>query len=103
MGKAEAAIMKIHDNPLKQIKKRIFDQSVPCMGHFLLYNIAIVNLNCQSEVRIFGVKNEKYPKFTLTKEYGMCVYVILLRKKGEKICWITDFSAPCLISTETEN
>ena len=26
------------------------------------------NLNCQSEVRIFEVKNGKYPKFTLTKE-----------------------------------
>ena len=26
------------------------------------------NLNCQSEVRIFEVKNEKYPKFTLTKD-----------------------------------
>ena len=25
-------------------------------------------LNCQSEVRIFEVKNEKYPKFTLTKD-----------------------------------
>lgn len=30
-------------------------------------------LNCQSEVRIFRVKKEKYPKFTLTKEYGICI------------------------------
>lgn len=29
------------------------------------------DLNCQSEVRIFGVKKEKNPKLTLTKEYGI--------------------------------
>lgn len=30
-----------------------------------------VRLNCQSEVAIFGVKKEKNPKLTLTKEYGI--------------------------------
>ena len=30
--------------------------------------ITYPTLNCQSEVRIFEVKNEKYPKFTLTKD-----------------------------------
>ena len=37
------------------------------------------NLNCQSEVRIFRVKNEKYPKFTLTKRYGIYRYFKIFR------------------------
>ena len=36
-------------------------------------------LNCQSEVRIFRVKNEKYPKFTLTKRYGIYRYFKIFR------------------------
>lgn len=36
-------------------------------------------LNCQSEVRIFGVKNEKHPKFTLTKRYGIYRYFKIFR------------------------
>ena len=35
------------------------------------------DLNCQSEVRIFRVKNEKYPKFTLTK--GRVLYIDISR------------------------
>lgn len=34
-------------------------------------------LNCQSEVRIFGVKNEKYHGFTLTK--GRVLYIDISR------------------------
>lgn len=34
-------------------------------------------LNCQSEARIFGVKNEKYHGFTLTK--GRVLYIDISR------------------------
>ena len=34
-------------------------------------------LNCQSEVRIFGVKNENNPNFTLTK--GRALYIDISR------------------------
>lgn len=44
------------------------------MGRIVRYNFQDTDLNCQSEVRIFEVKNEKYPKFTLTKEYGIYRY-----------------------------
>ena len=47
-----------------------------CLKYVILDNACDIiqsqpKLNCQSEVRIFEVKNEKYPKFTLTKEYGI--------------------------------
>ena len=45
----------------------------------MCYNIGVKNLNCQSEVRIFGVKNEKYHGFTLTKEYGIYRYFKIFR------------------------
>lgn len=35
------------------------------------------DLNCQSEARIFGVKNEKYHGFTLTK--GGVLYIDISR------------------------
>ena len=35
------------------------------------------SLNCQSEARIFGVKNEKYHGFTLTK--GRVLYIDISR------------------------
>ena len=35
------------------------------------------SLNCQSEVRIFGVKTENNPKFTLTK--GRVLYIDISR------------------------
>ena len=47
------------------------------MVHSICYNLLEVNLNCQSEVRIFRVKNEKYPKFTLTK--GRVLYIDISR------------------------
>ena len=37
----------------------------------------IAILNCQSEARIFGVKNEKYHGFTLTK--GRVLYIDISR------------------------
>ena len=37
---------------------------VPKLSHAIWYCICGRCLNCQSEVRIFGVKNEKYPNFT---------------------------------------
>ena len=47
------------------------------MGHIASYNVINVFLNCQSEVRIFGVKNEKYNGFTLTK--GRVLYIDISR------------------------
>ena len=47
------------------------------MGHVRYYNKDEINLNCQSEVRIFGVKNEKYHGFTLTK--GRVLYIDISR------------------------
>ena len=41
------------------------------------YYIIVENLNCQSEVRIFEEKNEKYHGFTLTK--GMVLYIDISR------------------------
>ena len=41
------------------------------MGQWVFYNMIKVRLNCQSEVRIFRIKNKKNHKFTLTKEYGI--------------------------------
>ena len=42
--------------------------NVPFSVHSLRYHKYNKTLNCQSEVRIFRVKNDKYPKFTLTKD-----------------------------------
>ena len=50
---------------------------VPKVSHALWYCICGGILNCQSEVRIFEVKNEKYPKFTLTK--GRVLYIDISR------------------------
>ena len=47
------------------------------MGHFLLYAYNKQDLNCQSEVRIFEEKNEKYHGFTLTK--GRVLYIDISR------------------------
>ena len=49
------------------------------MGQRTLYNNIDPNLNCQSEVAIFGVKKEKNPKLTLTKEYGIYRYFKIFR------------------------
>ena len=43
----------------------------------MCYNLGVKNLNCQSEVRIFGVKTENNPKFTLTK--GRVLYIDISR------------------------
>ena len=43
------------------------------MVHIMLYNDFRKDLNCQSEVRIFEVKKAKYPKFTMTKRYGIYI------------------------------
>ena len=40
---------------------------VPIIGLTKPEYVQALSLNCQSEVRIFRVKNEKHPKFTLTK------------------------------------
>ena len=47
------------------------------MTHPVFYNIYCKVLNCQSEARIFGVKNEKYHGFTLTK--GRVLYIDISR------------------------
>ena len=47
------------------------------MGRIVRYNFQDTDLNCQSEVRIFEVKNEKYPKFTLAK--GRVLYIDISR------------------------
>ena len=51
-----------------------------CLKYLILDNACDIiqsqpKLNCQSEVRIFEVKNEKYPKFTLAKEYSLSAQV----------------------------
>lgn len=47
------------------------------MTHVFYYYISITTLNCQSEVRIFEEKNEKYHGFTLTK--GRVLYIDISR------------------------
>lgn len=47
------------------------------MGQVMCYYVSEQNLNCQSEVRIFEEKNEKYHGFTLTK--GMVLYIDISR------------------------
>ena len=47
------------------------------MGLWVWYNKNAQILNCQSEVRIFEVKNEKYHGFTLTK--GRVLYIDISR------------------------
>lgn len=47
------------------------------MVHHVAYNKKKRNLNCQSEVRIFEEKNEKYHGFTLTK--GRVLYIDISR------------------------
>ena len=37
-------------------------------GHCSCHNIIIIKLNCQSEVGVLRVKNEKFSKITLTKK-----------------------------------
>ena len=50
---------------------------VPKVSHAIWYCIYGGFLNCQSEVRIFGVKTENNPKFTLTK--GRVLYIDISR------------------------
>lgn len=47
------------------------------MGQQMVYKKMDNILNCQSEVRIFEEKNEKYHGFTLTK--GMVLYIDISR------------------------
>ena len=47
------------------------------IGQSICYNSIISSLYCQSEARIFGVKNEKYHGFTLTK--GRVLYIDISR------------------------
>lgn len=49
------------------------------MGLSFCYDVGNRGLNCQSEVAIFGVKKEKNPKLTLTKEYGIYRYFKIFR------------------------
>ena len=59
-------------------------------GHCSCYNIIIVKLNCQSEVWVFGVKNEKFSKITLTKtEVNIMVIVgTILISVGASILFV---------------
>ena len=57
--------------------KIITKTKVLFLTHMLLYNNYINFLNCQSEVRIFEEKNEKYHGFTLTK--GRVLYIDISR------------------------
>ena len=49
-----------------------------------------MSLNCQSEVWVFGVKNEKFPKITLTKtEVNIMVIVgTILISVGASILFV---------------
>ena len=55
------------------------------MGHRLCNNNGALLLNCQSEVRIFEVKNEKYPKFTMAKEYGIYIDISRFSEPEEAV------------------
>lgn len=58
-------------------------------GHCSCYNI-IIKLNCQSEVWVLRVKNEKFPKITLTKtEVNIMVIVgTILISVGASILFV---------------
>ena len=55
------------------------DAPVPFIVQSIMYTEYAEPLNCQSEVAIFGVKKEKNPKLTLTKEYGIYRYFKIFR------------------------
>ena len=59
-------------------------------GHCSCYNIIIIKLNCQSEVEVLRVKNEKFPKITLTKtEVNIMVIVgTILISVGASILFV---------------
>ena len=56
----------------------------------VVYNIIIIKLNCQSEVEVLRVKNEKFPKITLTKtEVNIMVIVgTILISVGASILFV---------------
>ena len=59
-------------------------------GHCSSYNIIIIKLNCQSEVGVLRVKNEKFSKITLTKtEVNIMVIVgTILISVGASILFV---------------
>lgn len=59
-------------------------------GHCSCYNIIIIKLNRQSEVWVLRVKNEKFPKITLTKtEVNIMVIVgTILISVGASILFV---------------
>ena len=59
-------------------------------GHCICYNIIIIKLNCQSEVVVLRVKNEKFSKITLTKtEVNIMVIVgTILISVGASILFV---------------
>lgn len=59
-------------------------------GHCSCYNIIIIKLNRQSEVGALRVKNEKFPKITLTKtEVNIMVIVgTILISVGASILFV---------------
>ena len=59
-------------------------------GHCSCYNIIIIKLNRQSEVGVLRVKNEKFPKITLTKtEVNIMVIVgTILISVGASILFV---------------
>lgn len=58
--------------------------------HYSCYNIIIIKLNCQSEVGVLRVKNEKFSKITLTKtEVNIMVIVgTILISVGASILFV---------------
>lgn len=56
----------------------------------VVYNIIIIKLNCQSEVGVLRVKNEKFSKITLTKtEVNIMVIVgTILISVGASILFV---------------
>ncbi len=59
-------------------------------GHCSCYNIIITKLNCQSEVGVLRVKNEKFSKIALTKtEVNIMVIVgTILISVGASILFV---------------
>ena len=59
-------------------------------GHCSWYNIIRIKLNCQSEVGVLRVKNEKFSKITLTKtEVNIMVIVgTILISVGASILFV---------------
>lgn len=55
------------------------------MGHTRAQNVFVKILNCQSEVQIFKEKNEKHPKFTLTKDSVLYINILIFSESEEAV------------------